>query len=102
MHFRWKKLQLEEEPGFKMGLSDSQTKPFNQWQRLSQHFAEKSGVQFFGVVSEKGELGLRKKSRWKGYSVNSISQFPYYLRVQRYQCLCECEYVCVSGWNLSV
>ena len=42
-------------------FSDSQTKPFNQQHRLSQHFAEKSGVLFFEVVSEKGELGLRKK-----------------------------------------
>ena len=44
-------------------FSDSQTKTFNQQHRLSQHFAEKSGVLFFEVVSEKGELGLRKKSR---------------------------------------
>ena len=93
MHFRWKKLQLEE-PGFKLGLSNSQTKPFNQWHRLSQHFAEKSGAPFFGVVSVKGKLGLRKKSRWKGHSVNSVPQLTYYLGVQRYQCVCFCVFVC--------
>ena len=93
MHFRWKKLQLEE-PGFKLGLSNSQTKPFNQWHRLSQHSAEKSGGPFFGVVSVKGKLGLRKKSRWKGHSINSVPQFTYYLGVQRYQSVCFCVFVC--------
>lgn len=38
-----------------------------------------------------GELGLREKSIWKDHSMNAISHFTYFLRVQRCHRVCVCE-----------